>query len=864
MKPGTEADFSFTNAASIPLGLAFLLCPLLFFTDLTRNPYYTQIALLGIIVSLLCCRAAVASLRLGRNVVPSSPADLPLWGFVAACLLSLCAAYALRPAFIRPSVYYEGLRAMSLLLVNWVAVFYLGKMTAAEKPGYEVSPWTLWWLLLWGMLWLPYRTFAGSVPPQGIVDRIFGFYGTFLWLGGLALAWPLYKGGTRTGLANLAIVAGVLASGYGILQTFGMEFIWIKALSPYGARAVSTFGNPNFLSSYLVVLLPLLLLYYLRAERLGLRLFYGAALVIYSASLLASLTRSSWLGAAVGTACLFALLPEARRLAFSRRAALAAVTAPALLLVLFWPSSNVGDYHPTVVQRVEEMGQMKGSVFSFEGGAASAYGPWHQRLMIWSVSGVMTAESPFTGVGWGLLELFYPYYQAGFLQKYEALRSLRTHANGAHNEIVEVLSQTGIIGLGMLVWLFIVAGFLYIRNRGRVGGEARFFGAAALAGMAGMVADNMLNVSLHFAIPALVFWWLFGAFAGDPAFALPSSPRPLGRAGKLFAACAAGVGLLFSFYFFSRWMSEVHYFRGFSLFRGGNVPAAVAELETARRWNGHEVNMNYELANALSRSGKTAEALTAYGQAIEANAGYDELFFNRSVLLARDKGDVPSALRDAETALHINPLQYTTYNYLADLYLSRPDEYASRACDKLALGMAVFPAASNLTNTVGYFCAKAGRKKEAAAMFRKALFFDPYDSMLLTNYRKAAEESSSVDAAFVVYIQELGRTASAFAARSADALPAAERLVGKYPSDPSARALLVSVYLALGNMKAAREQVRLLQASHPEHPKTLAVLAMLESADGNTAAASDATNRLLALNPGDRVGKSLRENLSRR
>jgi len=860
MKTGAEPEFSHGTASSFLLGLAFFLCPLIFFTDLTRNPYYTQIALLGIVVSLLCCRAALASLRGGRCVVRPSPVDAPLWGFAAACLLSLVVAYLTRPAVFRPSVYNEGLRSMSLLLVNWIAVFYVGKMTASDRPGYSVPPWVMWGLLAWGLLWLPYRNIAGIVPAQGIADRIFGGYGTLLWAGGLALAWPLYKGGNRTGLANLAIAAGALAACYGVLQTFGMEFIWIKALSPYGARAVSTFGNPNFLSSYLVVLLPLLLLFYFREERPSLRLYYGLVAVIYSASLLASLTRSSWIGAVVGAACLFVFLPELRRLALVRKTAVGAIVAPALLLVVFWPSSSVGDYHPTVVQRVEEMSRMKGSLFSFEGGANAAYAPWHQRLMIWSVSGVMTAENPFTGAGWGLLELFFPYYQSGFIARYESLRPLRTHANGAHNEIAEVLSQTGIIGLGLLVCVFVAAVLAYIRNRSRAGEDSRLFGAAALAGMAGMLADNMLNVSLHFAVPALVFWWMFGAFAGDSAFS--GETRPLSRAGKAFAACAVAICLLFPVFFFCRWMSEVHYFRGFALFRGGNVPEAVSELEKARRWNGREVNMNYELANALARSGRYRDAMTAYGQAIEANAGYDEIFFNRSVLFARDLKDIPSAIIDAETALHINPLQYATYNYLAGLYLSNPNVYSARACDKLSLAAGIFPSAANLTNTIGYFCGMAGRKKEAASIFRRALFYDPYDPMLLTNYKKAAEESGALDSAFTAYVQELGRAAAAFSARSSDSLSLAERLVGKYPDDPSARALLVSVYLATGNAKSAREQVRLLRQSHPDHTKTLAAEAMLYSSEGDNAAAAAAVNRLLALNPGDRVGKSLQASMS--
>ena len=52
----------------------------------------------------------------------------------------------------------------------------------------------------------------------------------------------------------------------------------------------------------------------------------------------------------------------------------------------------------------------------------------------------------------GLLELFYPFYQGHFIDHIEMFRALRTHANNAHNELLEVWGQTGILGLGAFLW----------------------------------------------------------------------------------------------------------------------------------------------------------------------------------------------------------------------------------------------------------------------------------------------------------------------------------------------------------------------------------------------------------------------------
>jgi len=94
------------------------------------------------------------------------------------------------------------------------------------------------------------------------------------------------------------MAAGALASCYGVLQYFGVELVWPRLLNPYGNRSVSTFGNPNFISSYLVMLLPFALAYLMSAEKTAHRLLYGFIFLSYAAMLMASLTRSSWGGAA--------------------------------------------------------------------------------------------------------------------------------------------------------------------------------------------------------------------------------------------------------------------------------------------------------------------------------------------------------------------------------------------------------------------------------------------------------------------------------------------------------------------------------------------------------------------------------------
>src|SRR6185295_7431833 len=123
---------------------------------------------------------------------------------------------------------------------------------------------------------------------------------------------------------------------------------------------------------------------------------------------------------------------------------------------------------------------------------------------------------------------------------------------------------------------------------------------AASAGVAGMLADNQLNVSLHFAVPAFVFWWQAGAamgFAkpqGEPVWRLRFPGRAPAIAAALFVS---GFCAIYAGWWFRQWNREAHYFLGFKLLHAGRIPGAIQELEAAYGWDPHEVNADYELGN---------------------------------------------------------------------------------------------------------------------------------------------------------------------------------------------------------------------------------------------------------------------------
>jgi len=131
------------------------VCPLIFFTNLTRNPYFTQIALLNI--GVLVAFAVIFGSQFYRREleIPRTPLLIPFVVFIGVCSLSWLYSYFFHAAFYRDSIKSEGLRVMLFTLVNCFIPFILATMTARDcpdDPQIPVGKWAIFsvvWMLLW-------------------------------------------------------------------------------------------------------------------------------------------------------------------------------------------------------------------------------------------------------------------------------------------------------------------------------------------------------------------------------------------------------------------------------------------------------------------------------------------------------------------------------------------------------------------------------------------------------------------------------------------------------------------------------------------------------------------------------------------
>lgn len=785
---GLTALSNFSLTAIVLLFAVHTVCPVIFFTDLTRNPYYTQITLLNVWVLLLWAVWLWEFHKEGRFYFPKTPLNLPLAVFTGIATLSWAASFVQHGPSFYESMFAEGLRTWIFLVVNGLLVFFLA--VAVEDR---------------------WRT-------------------RFIWT---------------------TFFVGLLAAVYGLMQFYGIETVWQKSLTPFVNRPVSTFGNPNFLSSYLLMLVPLLVVWLCVSRNFLARAWSLAIVVVVLGGIVATMTRSTWVGTLAALAAL-PLAPPFRELA-RRNFKVIAVLAGALVLGLaLWPDSKLGGYNP--VKRLVEIREVKQ-----EGG----YQPWHQRILIWSSSLEMIRDHPVLGKGWGLFELFYPYYQ-GKLMFHSVLKNYRTHANNCHNELFEIWTQTGIVGMGVYVWIWVVIllfGYKLSRELQSQSFEKSVLAWALTSAAFGMLVDNFFgNVSIHFAVPAFLFWWqlglLFGLNRSDSV--QRSSPAewysfPLQNNFHRLLLCAAAAFLVWaSAWNFRREFQEVYYFRGFKLSKmPGQLEPARQELEKAWKWFPREVNSNYEMANTYARLSQQShqaglsepsidfrnKSIWAYRESLRSNAGYDEIYFNLGAVqmqmgwaedeyaefsAATPRGleekfsgkNMPGAISNFSRALAINPLSLDGYTFLGNVYLQNQNKYRPQAILLFERAVQFYPRNKEFWVNLGYLQVQENQPEKAYESIRQALMLDASFDYARRNLTMILAKLNRKDDPLEAVVRDLPRINSLIDARNWKELEAlSSRMLKTLPDNFQLRFVLGNSYVEQGQFeKAEQEYLKALRA----------------------------------------------------
>ena len=280
------------------------------------------------------------------------------------------------------------------------------------------------------------------------------------------------------GLIRAMVLVGALVALYGVCQyLFGWGYqsaAWVDSdmFSSITFRVPSTFGNPNMLGQYFILIIPFGGACLLTARHWDSRLVWLACCGLMCVCMILTFSRGAWLGLLFAGAVFFVLLDP-------RSILLAPLALAGLVLVM----------PDTVISRFTSIGNM--------GDASTSY-----RVYIWM--GVLAMLKKYwlcgIGPGQGAFDLVYPAYSYNSIV-----------APHSHNLYLQIVCDAGICEL--LVFVMIL--FHYFRHlcaamHRETERDSRLFQIAAVSSICGFLVQAMTDYSFYNYRVMFLFWAILG------------------------------------------------------------------------------------------------------------------------------------------------------------------------------------------------------------------------------------------------------------------------------------------------------------------------------------------------------------------
>lgn len=391
---------------------------------------------------------------------------------------------------------------IGILLIACAGFWVLLTLSHNEKPGF--TPIHLMVLLYWGI-----STAATALSP----DKKAAFVGwnklTLYLLFFALMARVLQNSRFRSWLITLYLHICLIVSVYGIRQ-------WIQGVKPLATwndpmsamaketRVYSYLGNPNLLAAYLLPAIALSVAAFFVWKGKGPKALALTMFVVNCACLRYTGSRGGWIGF-VFLACVFLVLlwywwrdylPRFWR-TWSLPIALGSLATVLLLGILV--------SEPLRIRLLSMFADRDDSSNNF-------------RRNVWDAVFEMIRARPILGIGPG---------NTVFNKIYPLFMRPRFTALSAYSIYLEVLVETGIIGLSCFLWLLSVTfsqAWMQLDRLRQLSSPEGYWLLAAVATMAGMLGHGIVD-TVWYRPEVNTLWWLMVAIIASYYYNLPQ-PEP--------------------------------------------------------------------------------------------------------------------------------------------------------------------------------------------------------------------------------------------------------------------------------------------------------------------------------------------------
>ena len=475
-----------------------------------------------------------------------------------------------------------------------------------------------------------------------------------------------------------------------------------------------------------------------------------------------------------------------------------------------------------MAKRAAELAQVTPSNFTLKVDREDIFQSLHQRLFMWDVSKEIFLERPVLGSGLGNFQMAFEQNQPKTLLRYPNLRELKTITPAPHNELFFQLGQGGIVGLGLFLFMFMVL-FLEVRDFAahKKEGDKKQLLQALFCGILGMLADNMLNISLHAVVPAFIFWWMVGAEVsgvGKEERRMSITANPVTKTVALAILGASAAVLVWQ----GLWLaSEYRSFLGQKDIAVKNYDSAAQNLALAQSLYPANTEAGFRLGNVLLAQGKYKEALSAFETTMSAAAYHEEVYFH-AALAALGTHDNKKAVHYLMDNLKLHPYHLQGYVMLLQL-LDENVIYADESA--LALmerGLTLFPYETSLWRMAGEIYQKLGDTEYAKNTYKRGLTVDTLDRELLQRldalYPRGTEKPAVIAQARRLqrYQEKAGKFDKMSAYYQHRLRSDVEAYIEEYPEDTNGRILLARVLSLGGNDIKAKEVLESVLKEYPD------------------------------------------------
>ncbi len=499
--------------------------------------------------------------------------------------------------------------------------------------------------------------------------------------------------------------SAALVSVWGVLEHFGIDKdYWAQDVQ---SRVFSTLGQPNWLASFLAMLIPVSLAWgavLIREGKFKVAIFLAFLSFLYYLAFWFTYSLSGLVGLIGG---IFLLLFFARgRLNFLQKRYLLALVCCFVLFSILFPGlfkARLKQIKDILVNNLftvyAQIGQMEHS------GSTTSI-----RLLVWEGAWNTFLAKPLLGHGPETFAYsFLPHRPAGlnFTDEWDFLY------NKSHNEYLDLLCNTGVFGLVFFL-LLASAPFYYVFKSGPEKFNLAF---GLLGGIFCYLVSNFFGFSV--VVTGMLFWFYLGLTAISTAAGKEFRKISLSNIAARFCISVGTLVLflVFLLFIFRAFWADVSYARGLSWEAQGSYLQAAAGMKKATLLNNSWSAYFRDLADNLAQAALAEQAAVA--EADESTATSLAAWSHTEAQKAYKKNSLNS--------LTLKTLTKTYYNlsFVDSAYLS----YAEKIGTEM---VSLSPTDPKAYYNLGLVYYVSGNDEEARTALEKAVQLRP-------QYAEAAE-----------------------------------------------------------------------------------------------------------------------------